>query len=73
MIKPFKHSGFFIENDLFDEYDTKEIIDNLVKAKDKGDLLSDEEILALQMNDNITDMEAIKNKSKYLKRRLKAK
>lgn len=73
LVKPYKHTGFFIENDLFDAYDTKEIIDNLVKAKDRGDLLSDDEILALQQGSNVVDMEKIVNKSKYTLNRLKAK
>ena len=50
-LKPIKHTGFFIRNDLFDSYDTKEIIDTLEKARNKGDFLSDEQILKLQVND----------------------
>lgn len=49
-LKPLKKSGFFITNDLFDSYDTKEIIDTLSKAKDSNDLLSDSEILSLQQD-----------------------
>lgn len=71
LIKPYKHTGFFIENDLFDEYDTKEIIDNLVKAKDRGDFLTDEEILNLQNNQEF-DIDAIRHKSAIAKRRLKS-
>lgn len=70
LVKPIKKTGFFIQNDLFDEYDTKEIIDNLVKAKDRNDFLTDEEILSLQNNQEF-DIEAIRNKSKIAKRRLK--
>lgn len=71
LIKPIKKSGFFIQNDLFDEYDTKEIIDNLVKAKDRDDFLSDQEVLQLQNNQDF-DIDAIRHKSKIAKRRLKS-
>lgn len=47
-LKPIKKTGFFITDELFNSYDTKEIIDTLNKAKDKNDLLSDQEILDLQ-------------------------
>lgn len=50
-LKPIKHTGFFIRNDLFESYDTKEIIDTLEKARNKGDFLSDEQILKLQVTD----------------------
>ena len=50
-LKPIKHTGFFIRNDLFESYDTKEIIDTLEKARNKGDFLSDEQILKLQITD----------------------
>lgn len=54
--KMLSKTGFFIENDLFEEYDTKEIIDNLVKAHERGDFLSDDEILALQCNSSNLDI-----------------
>ena len=54
-VKPLKHSAFFIRDDLFNAYDSYEVVNNLIKAKDKNDLLSDAEILALQQNvDNST-------------------
>lgn len=68
LLKPYKHSGFFVEDDLFVEYDTKEIIDNLIKAKDRNDFLTDEEILNLQCNTE-NDVEAIKRKSKRAKKK----
>lgn len=68
-VKPLKRAGFFIENDIFAEYDTKEIIDNLVKAKDRGDLMSDDEILQLQMN-TPTDLNNVLHLSKQGSSRL---
>lgn len=50
-LRPIKKTGFFIENSLFDAYDTKEIIETLSKARDKNDFLTDEEILKLQVTD----------------------
>ena len=49
-LKPLKKTGFFITNDLFDSYDTKEIIDTLSKARNENDLLTDKEIIDLQMD-----------------------
>lgn len=47
---PCKKSCFFITDDIFNAYDSYEVVDNLIKAKDRNDLLSDEEILHLQQN-----------------------
>ena len=52
-LKPLKKSAFFIKNDLFRSYDSFEVVNNLLKAKDRGDLMSDQEILDLQVNQNI--------------------
>lgn len=71
LVKPYTKTGFFVENSLFDEYDTKEIISELVKAKERGDFLTDEEILTLQNNQEF-DIDAIRHKSKYAKKRLKS-
>lgn len=49
-LKPIKKTGFFITDDLFNSYDTKEIIDTLSKARSSSDLLSDKEILDLQQD-----------------------
>lgn len=69
-IKPLGKAGFFIEDDLFAEYNTKEIIDNLVKAKDRGDFLTDEEILQLQCNQDKDNL-AIGHKSSSYRRSLR--
>lgn len=54
---PCKKRAFFITNDLFNSYDTFEVVDNLIKARDRNDLLSDKAILDLQQNvDNITQI-----------------
>lgn len=70
LVKPFRKTGFFVEDDLFSEYDTKEIIDNVIKAKKDNNYLSDKEIIDLQGNSN-KDINAINHKSKIAKNRLK--
>lgn len=69
-LKPLRRTGFFIENSLYDEYNTKEIINNLIKAKNEGDLLSDIEILNLQCN-NPDNLQAVGNLSGRGKKLLK--
>lgn len=50
-VKPLRRTGFFIKDDLFNAYDTREIIETLVKARDKSQFMSDDEILRLQVTD----------------------
>lgn len=69
-VKPLGKSGFFIEDDLYSEYNTKEIIDNLVKAKERGEFLSDQEILQLQCNQDKDNL-AIRNRSSSFKKSLR--
>lgn len=55
-LKPLKRTAFFIRDDLFHAYDSYEVVENLIKAKDRNDILSDAEILNLQQNsDNIVN------------------
>ena len=65
---PCKKQAFFITNKLYSAYDTFEVVDNLLKAHDRNDLLSDKEILDLQQNvESITNI----NVPKKLKLKLK--
>lgn len=72
LLKPLYHSGFLVEDDIFDQYDTYEIVENLIQAKDEGDFLSEEEILALQCNQPI-DLAAANHFSTAGKKLIKAK
>lgn len=47
---PCKKSCFFITNDLYNAYDSYEVVNNLIKAKDRNDLMNDTQILQLQQN-----------------------
>lgn len=53
-----KKSCFFITNELFNAYDTYEVVENVIKAQNRNDMLTDKEILDLQQNlgDNITNV-----------------
>lgn len=71
MLKPLKRSGFFITDNDFKAYDSFACVGNLAKSCADGDMLSSEEILALQCN-NAVNMEAVTRPSrKYLKARKK--
>lgn len=68
-VKRLKHTGFFIEDKLFNSYDSFEVVDNLVKARSRGDFLSDKEILELQVNQDIVNNNVtILNKKRRFKK-----
>ena len=50
MIKPLRRFGWFITDADYGAYDTLACVGNLVRSCDEGDMLSEEEILALQAN-----------------------
>lgn len=58
LVKPFARKGWFIRDSDFGLYDTFAMVDKLKKSVDEGDMMSDQEILALRGslnpdNDNI--------------------
>lgn len=72
-IKPLGRSGFFVTNADYNAYDTLACVGNLSKSFKDGDMLSEDEILALQCNQP-TNMDAVSKPSrKYLKRQKQSK
>lgn len=68
MVKPLRRSCWFVKNRDYRAYDTFAVVGNLSKACATGDMLTSEEILALQCN-NAPNMDAVERPSKkYLKR-----
>lgn len=63
LIKPQRRLGWFIFNKDYAAYDTLACVGNLVKSCKSGDMLSEDEILALQQN-NGANMEAVKKPSR---------
>lgn len=50
LVKPYLKRAWFVSNKDYAMYNTLAVVDNLRKAIDNGDMLSDQEILALQCN-----------------------
>lgn len=61
--KPLRRYGWFIREKDFKAYDTLACVDNLTKSCESGDMLSEEEILALQAN-NGSNMDVVSKPSK---------
>jgi hypothetical protein len=73
MCKPVSRSGWFITNKDFAAYDTLACVDNLTKACEEGDMLTEDEILKLQSNSMESDNESVTNASRKLRKRFKGK
>ena len=72
MVKPLRRFGWFISNADFNAYDTLACVDNLSKSCKEGDMLSEEEILALQQN-TPSDMDVVAHPSRKYFRNQKKK
>lgn len=70
MVKPRKRTGFLILDSDYNSYDTLACVDKLKKSVDEGDMMSEEEILTMRGEMN-PDNDAVTNRSKRLKRRMK--
>lgn len=68
MVKPLRRFGWFIDDKDFNAYDTLACVSNLAKSCKEGDMLTEDEILALQCN-TPSDMDAVTNVSRKWKRR----
>ena len=70
-VKPLSKCGWFIRDKHFKAYDTLACVDNLSKSCKSGDMLTEQEILALQQN-TTPDMENVSSPSRrYLRRKKK--
>ncbi len=67
LVKPFRRDGFFITDRDYHAYDTLACVGNLKKSFKDGDMLSEQDILALQQNtDSNPDVVNPSNKYKRL-------
>lgn len=72
MIMPVVRFGWFIRDEDYNAYDTLACVGNLKKSVEKGDMMTEDEILALQCNQP-PNMDIVSNPSKkYRKNRKKA-
>lgn len=60
LVKPIRRTGFFIKDKDYAAYDTLAVVSNLKKSVDKGDMMTEEQILAMRGdmnpdNDAVTD------------------
>ncbi len=69
-VKPLRRTGWFIRQRDFNAYDTLACVDNLKKSCESGDMLTEEEILALQQN-TPSDMDSVQRPSRKFIRRKK--
>lgn len=73
LLTPRVRYGWFVRDKDYNAYDTLACVGNLKKSFDKGDMLTEEEILALQCNQGV-NMEAVAQPHKsYIKGRKKLK
>lgn len=71
LVKSTKRFGWFITDADYNAYDTLACVENLKKSCEDGDMLTEEEILALQQNNGV-NMEAVAKPSRqYVKMRKK--
>lgn len=66
LLKPYKKSCWFVKNSDYNRYDTYELVEKLKKASQDGDMISDEEVIALRMN-GMEDIGQVINPSRKYK------
>ena len=67
LVRPYRRKGFFIKDRDYNRYDTLATVEKLQKSVDKGDMLSEEQIIALRANMN-PDNENVYAASRKLRR-----
>lgn len=69
MVRAQRKTGWFIRDRDFMRYDTLACVGNLKKSFEKGDMMTEEEIMKLRVNENNAGLEGVTKPSRYLKRR----
>ena len=70
MVKPLQRFGWFIRDRDYNAYDTLACVDNLTKSCKEGDMLTEEEIIALQCAAP-SDMDVVSKPSRRFRRNMK--
>lgn len=70
LIKPIRRFGWFIKDKDYNAYDTLACVDNLSKSCQEGDMLSEDEILALQCNNGV-QMDGVIDTSRKYRRKVR--
>lgn len=74
LITPLSRSCWFVKDSDYNAYDTLACVGNLKKSMAAGDMMSEEEILALQQNTQQVNMDAVDKPSRrWMKRQQKMK
>lgn len=68
LLTPITRACWFVQDKDYNAYDTLACVGNLKKSMQAGDMMTEEEILALQINAQQTDMEAITKPSRRWRR-----
>lgn len=68
LLKPFRRECWFVKDKDYNAYNTLACVGNLTKSWKDGDMLSEEEILALQCNNGVVGTEGLVNISGKFKR-----
>ncbi|MBD5531132.1 MAG: hypothetical protein HDQ98_16145 [Lachnospiraceae bacterium] len=73
LVRSQRKTGWFIRDRDFAAYDTLACVGNLKKSFEKGDMMTEDQILALRVNNGNPGIEGVTKPSGYLKRRRKSK
>ena len=71
LLTPIARRAWFVKDQDFQAYNTLACVGNLKKDMQAGNMLSEDEILALQVNQNQTNMDGIQKPSRKWLRRQK--
>lgn len=68
LIKPLRRTCWFVRDEDYNAYDTLQVVDNLKKKFDEGDMMTEAEILANQAPPTALGTDGVVNPSRKLKR-----